>query len=210
MLTIGGASDLDDGEFLLFGHDGNDMSAWTDVNTPGSDPNVKRIARVWRIDQSGGDGAGTVTLGLNASNLPALPAGYLAYNLLVDQDGDFSSGAVAYGLIKSGDEYLANNIDLPDGSFITVIVVKPYVHFETSDSEGPESLAHPVFPVSLNYAISDPFNVSYAVKSGSASGGGVDYSLNPDVISFIPGQKTAEIIPLIINDTLVEIPDERF
>ena len=210
ILTIGGAGDLEDGEFLLFGHDGGDISTWTDTGTPGSDPNVKRIMREWRVDQSGGDGVGTVTLGLSTGKLPPLPAGFLDYNLLVDQDGDFSTGAAAYGLIKSGNEYLANDIDVPDGSYITIIAIKPFVQFDTSSFSGPETLQHPEFFVSLNYAISDPLEVNYFVTGGTATGDGIDYSLNPGIISFNPGQKSGKIIPLIVNDTIVEIPDEYF
>ena len=210
ILTIGGASDLENDEFLLFGHDSADITSWTSAETPSGDPHIKRIMREWRIDESGGDGVGTVTLGLNPDRLPAMPAGFLAYNLLVDADGDFASGASAYGLVRSGTEYLANNIDLPDGSYITVAAVNPVVQFDTTASEGGEAVDHPAFKVSLNYAVSDPFQLNYSVTGGTATGGGVDYSLNPGVISFIPGQKGTEIIPLIINDTIVEIPDENF
>ncbi len=210
ILTIGGASDLEDGEFLLFGHDGGDISAWTSAETPESDPNVIRIMREWRVDQTGGNGSGSVTLGLSTGKLPALPADFLAFNLLVDDDGNFTEGADAYGLVKSGDEYLANNVDLPDGSFITIVAIKPYIQFDSASSAGPESTEHPSFSVSLNYAVSAPVEVNYSISSGTATGGGVDYSLNAGVISFIPGQKTQEIIPLIVNDTLVEIPDEYF
>ncbi|HYW95558.1 MAG TPA: gliding motility-associated C-terminal domain-containing protein [Bacteroidales bacterium] len=210
ILTIGGPTDLNDGEFLLFGHDDGSISSWSSVETPAADSNVMRLPREWRVDQSGGNGVGPVTLGLSTLKLPPLPEGFLAYNLLIDEDGDFSSGATAYGLVKSGDEYLTNTINLPDGAFITIIVVKPWVSFDNPASEGPESLDHPGFPVSLNYAISDPFEVSYQVVSGTATGNGIDYSLNPGSINFIPGQKTQDIVPLIIDDTLVEIPDEQF
>ncbi len=211
ILAIGGANDLENGEFLLFGHDGGSITTWTSANVPSADPNIERLARTWKVDQTGGDGTvGQVSVSLSSSLLPILSAGYLAYNIFVDADGDFTSGATAYGLIYTGTEYVANNVTLPDGCEIMVGIVKPYVSFNLASSSGFENIANPSISVSLNYAISSLVEVNYAISGGTATGSGVDYFLNPAKVTFNPGQKTAIIQPLIIDDNAVEIPDEYF
>ena len=52
ILSVGGANDLENNEFLFFGHDGGSVSSWTSVNVPSADPNIERLARTWRVDQS--------------------------------------------------------------------------------------------------------------------------------------------------------------
>ncbi|MCB8998500.1 MAG: T9SS type B sorting domain-containing protein [Bacteroidales bacterium] len=211
ILSIGGPNDLGDGEFLMFGHDGGSISTWVSANIPSSDPNILRLSRTWRVKQSGGNGSvGQVSVGISSKLLPANTSGFLSYNIFVDADGDFTSGATAYGTIYSGTEYVANNVTLPDGCYIMIGIVKPYVSFNLASSSGFENIANPSISLSLNYAISSPFTVNYSVPGGTATGGGVDYTLSPNVVSFIPGQKTAVIQPSIVDDKIVEIPDEYF
>jgi gliding motility-associated-like protein len=210
ILAIGGASDLENGEYLFFGHDNGSISAWTNTEVPNADNNLQRIAREWRVDMSGGDGVGSVILSIQNDLLPAHDPAFLAYNILIDKDGDFSTGATAYGLIKSGDEWVSNPINISDSAYISLCVVKPYVQFETLTSQGLESANYPQFNVVLNYAISDILEVNYSITAGDATGGGVDYSLNPNKISFNPGEKIQKIIPTIVNDDIVESPDEYF
>ncbi len=210
ILAIGGAVDLENDEFLLFGHDGNSISSWVSAGVPGDDVNLLRMERTWRVNMTGGDGVGNVTISIKDSLLAAPDFGFLSYNIFVSGDGNFSSNASVYGVIKSGNEFVANNVELNNGDFITIGVVRPFVSFAVTASSGFENIANPQIEVSLNYAISEPSEVSYAVASGTAAGGGVDYSLSPGTLVFNPGQKTQYIIPLVIDDDEVEIPDEYF
>ena len=211
MLSIGGASDLENNEFLLFGHDGGDISSWSSVNVPDSDPNIVRLARTWRVDQSGGDGTvGQLSISLDSTKLPPLNPGFIAYNVFVSSNPLFTSGSTSYGLIHSGSELIANNVILNDGDYIIIGIVKPYVSFDLPASEGFESIHNPSISLSLNYAISTLMEVNYNISGGTAGGAGLDYSLNPDIAVFNPGQKTALIQPTIIDDDIVEIPDEYF
>ncbi|MFZ5941186.1 MAG: T9SS type B sorting domain-containing protein [Bacteroidota bacterium] len=209
MLTIGGASDLENNEFGFIGHDNGNADTWTTTGIPAGDPDIERLARTWRVVNAGGDGIGTVTLGLIESGIPALPSGYIAYNLLVDADGDFSSGAVAYGLIESGNELVANSISLNNGDYIAIAAVKPVISFQSASSSGLESVLHPQIRVNLNYACSDVVVVDYSVSGGTATTS-TDYSLVTGFLTFNPGERTKYIIPLIVNDTIPEIPDEYF
>jgi hypothetical protein len=210
ILAIGGSSDLNDNEFLLFGHDGGNISSWSATDVPNDDPNLKRLERTWRVSNSGGNGVGTVNIILSDKPLPAKDAGFIAYNIMVDSDGDFTNGAVSYGMIESGDYFIANNITLNEGDYIGILSVRPFVSFVSASSEGFENIVNPVIEVSLNYAVSKAFEVDYSITGGTASGGGVDYNLNPGKLLFNPGQKSSSIVPLIIDDDLLEIPDEYF
>ena len=94
ILQAGNPSGLDaDDEYLFFGHDGGDMSTWTDTELPAGN-NIQRLWREWKFEETGElDG---ITFTLDTTLLPARNTGYTKYVLLVDEDGDFSSGALAY------------------------------------------------------------------------------------------------------------------
>jgi gliding motility-associated-like protein len=202
-LSIGNPTDLDDGEFVLFGHDNGDISAWTDTERPNNDPDVRRIAREWRVDLSGGD-PGMLTLTLNDSILPGLLAGFSNYTLWTDTDGDFSSGAVAVPLVKANGGYIANTVSLSDGIYITVSAIMPVVGFSQDSSSGPESLSNPDIEVALNHAVNEEISVVFRAIDGSATGGGTDYLLNPGSATFPAGTTTTYIQPVIIDDSIVE------
>ena len=208
ILSLGGASELEDNEFVLFAHDGMDVNSWIASEIPSGDPELLRIEREWRVDVTG-NGPGLLTIGLDTTDLPLLPGGYNSYNILIDDDGDFSSGAEFYGLIPAGDELIANNVSLSDSSYISIAAVKAKINFSQAASSGLESEERPVIGVELNYAISEPLTVEYSVTSGTAVNG-EDYSLGADILTFEAGERVKEIVPLIFEDTLAEIPNEYF
>ncbi len=207
ILSIGGAGDLENNEFLLFGHDKGDISSWTGTERPNGDDKIQRIEREWRVDISGGDGLGPFTISIKDSLLPAFPAGFQSFNLWVDSDGNFSSAAVAYPVVLAGDDYIANNVPLNDGDYITVGVVQPVVQFTLATSGEYEAVSNPAIEVSLNYAVSDEVSVQYAVYETTATSG-TDYLLADNLLKIDPGNKTADIVPHIYDDSIAEIPDE--
>jgi gliding motility-associated-like protein len=209
ILSVGGATDLENNEFLLFGHDNGSIGSWSETERPNGDIKIQRISREWKINITGGDGPGQVNISINDSLLPELPTDFISYNIWIDADGDFSSGAIPYPVVEVGNEYVANSVTLNDGDYITIGAVQPVISF-TADSSGYfESVINPVIEVRLNYAVSSEVSFNYAVKSGTASLG-IDYSLIPGILKINPGSITGNIVPLIINDTIVEIPDEFF
>jgi gliding motility-associated-like protein len=208
IISIGGASEFEDGEFLFIGHDGTDFQSWTSTDIPSSDPEIVRLEREWKTGVKG-NGPGLVTVSLDTVSLPPLPEGYLAYNLMVDADGDFSEGAEFFGLIPGGDELIANNVPLSNGDIIAIMAIKSKLSFSLPESSGYESVERPEIFVELTYAVSEPVTVEYSVISGTATRG-EDYSLNDNTIVFNPGERLKEIIPLIFEDTIVETPDEYF
>ena len=102
LLTIGIADPFSaDQSYLMWG---NDDGATTFTTAAGT---YTRMDRIWKVQESGTVGEVEV----------AIPGISSAGVLLVDDDGDFSSGATAYDLVGSNN--VAGNVDFTDGQFFT-------------------------------------------------------------------------------------------
>ncbi len=82
----------------------------------------------------------------------------------------------------------------------------PTVQFASGSSSGSES-ANGSLNVILSGSVSQTVTVQYAVSGGTATGGGVDYTLTPGTLSFAPGEISKNITLSVVNDTIYE-PDE--
>ena len=125
VLRIQAPTALDNDDFLFFGHDNANATAWTNTETPSSD--YRRLAREWRLDESNGDGqVGTLTIQVDASELPALPSGNSDnYFVAVDGDGDFTTLADQTRTaltLSSGTVYNASGIATDDGDYVTLLL----------------------------------------------------------------------------------------
>ena len=91
ILQIENASGIDaDQEYLLFGHDDGDVTtSWTTTEAPNGGVNTERLAREWRLDETGD--VGTVDFVVDVASFPSLSSGFTMYTLLVDSDGDFTN-----------------------------------------------------------------------------------------------------------------------
>jgi len=78
------------------------------------------------------------------------------------------------------------------------------VTFETEASEALESVSTAGISVILTVAQEDTVTVNYAVTGGTATGGGVDYTLAPGILSFAPGETSKTITLYIVDDGLDE------
>ncbi|HUT28731.1 MAG TPA: Calx-beta domain-containing protein [Sedimentisphaerales bacterium] len=84
----------------------------------------------------------------------------------------------------------------------------PAVGFETSSSGGLETVTPALISVVVTNA--DPaetYTVDYAATGGTATGGGVDYTLAPDTLTFNPGVTQQNVSIAIVDDGGGE-PDE--
>jgi len=113
-LNISSPSSLANNRFALFGHN-NGALTLSNTNAPAS---RRRLNRVWRYDETGGS-IGTVTLAFDVSGI-SLPSGTSISGILVDADGDFSSGATELTGTLSGGIYTVTGASIPDGSYITL------------------------------------------------------------------------------------------
>src|SRR5690606_29226118 len=85
MITISNPSDLNENEFLVWGHNNGDLSSPTDADVGG---NIElRLSRVWRVRETGGD-VGTVSITVDMSFVDG-PETAADLRLLVDTDGNF-------------------------------------------------------------------------------------------------------------------------
>lgn len=87
-IGFSGASDLDDDEYFLWGHDGGDFAFSNTTDTPPGTSN--RLERVWRISEvnvaGGAVDIGSLDLSFDPNGTTVADAGDL--RLLVDTDGD--------------------------------------------------------------------------------------------------------------------------
>mgnify|MGYP001085340912 CR=1 FL=1 len=88
-----------------------------------------------------------------------------------------------------------------DGNRIVIIKTGAVtVGFDQAASNGDESVTPANLSVSLSQTSGDTITVDYAATGGSATGGGVDYTLNPGQLQFDPGQTTKNIPITIVDD----------
>ena len=85
----------------------------------------------------------------------------------------------------------------------------PTIYFTLNDSEGSEGTSPANIEVSLSEVNLATVSVGFAAISGSAQGGGVDYTLPSSPLIISPNQTTANISVTINNDSTDE-PDEVF
>jgi hypothetical protein len=78
------------------------------------------------------------------------------------------------------------------------------VRFSSAASTGAESVSAVNLPVTLSAAASTAVTVNYAVSSGSATGGGVDYTLVSGTLQFPPGVILQNIPLTVIDDVFPE------
>ena len=87
-------------------------------------------------------------------------------------------------------------VEKESGPPVVTFGAASYLHSETDS----------VFalPVLLSAATSDPVTVQYGVMGGTATGGGVDYTLAPGTLTFLPGMTETNLLISIHNDSLIE------
>ena len=198
MLSVSAPTDLSEGEYLFFGHDEAGAKTWTTNEVPA--PGTYRLPREWRFDET--SDVGTVTISIPASSLPALPSGYPSVGILIDDDGDFSTGATMHHPVLSGGTYTID-LDITDGQYLTIIAFRPEVNFTVPGGSGPESVSPVSVQVSLNYPHTSDIIVSYSATGGTATEG-TDYTIVPGPVTIPAGTMTAFITINVINDALVE------
>ncbi|MCB9447812.1 MAG: T9SS type A sorting domain-containing protein [Flavobacteriales bacterium] len=202
ILKISSPSDMGDGEYVLFGHDKGDITTWTTAEAPNAGTNIERLAREWRLDETGD--VGTVSVGIDTTDLPARPAGYTKYFLLVDADGNFSSGATSYAMTSvGGSNYEASGVAIADGNYVTIAVVRSIIEFTSTNASKFEPQSPATMQISLSYPLSTNTTVDYTVTGGTATSGS-DYVFSNGTATITAGNTTTNLNIVIINDVVVE------
>lgn len=200
IVTISNADDLDDGEYVLFGHDNGDVSSWSMSEIPVA--GIQRTAREWRFDNTGAPG--TISIAISADLLPALPNGDEDYIIMQDADGDFTSGATVINTVFVDGQYKASNLSIASGDYVTFGIATRSISFSSTTLSGSETVAANA-PIVLSLESSSNITLDYTITDGTATGGNDDYSLAASgQVTFIAGQTTVNLPLGIINDSDVE------
>ena len=104
---------------LVWG-DNAGSSSWTVTGAPAS---RQVLARTWKVQESGTVGSVKVQIA-DDSGSNGLPAEVTTVYLLVDADGNFSSGATEYAMTLNGTNWEAN-VDFTNGQFFTFATMVP-------------------------------------------------------------------------------------
>ncbi|RUA30284.1 MAG: hypothetical protein DSY76_02585 [Bacteroidetes bacterium] len=194
-----------DGEYLIFGHDNGSISSWTATEAP-SVGNIQRIAREWRLDETGS--VGTIDFKISNTNLPALNSGYTKYAVMVDADGDFTSGAAVYELTASGSDYVRTGISISDGDYVSIAAIKPTIEFAEAASSDVES-SNATIQVDLNYNPASAVTVDYTTADGTATAGS-DYTAASGSTLTISAGSTSNTFTITVSDDATQESDETF
>lgn len=119
IVTIGNASNLENGEFLVWG---NDNGSTTEVNTniPTNVEIENRLGRVWQTQETGD--VGTVDVSFDLSGLSVTGTQTSDFRLLVDADGDFVTGATVVAANSFANSTVTfTGVDFSDGDYYTLV-----------------------------------------------------------------------------------------
>jgi hypothetical protein len=106
-----------DKAFTAFGDNAGSFAIWTTAGAPTS---RRILSRVWRTQETGTVGSVRLQIPDNSSTLNVkLPAEVTNVYLLVDADGDFTSGATSYTLTLNGTNW-EGDIDFTSGQYFTL------------------------------------------------------------------------------------------
>ena len=211
-------------EYFLVGHDDADITTWTVTNAPNNGINSLRLSREWKADHSGD--VGDVTFQVDANDLPALPAGYTKYCLIVDKSGgavsDFNSSSTEIiELVNTSGTLYSTSEAIPNGSYITLGVVDPAIQFTNANDFDfeltPVGTDNAVsVDVELNYRPSTDVTVDFSFTDNTAVHGagpppGVDYFNVVPATGFVTissGTYTSQITFDILGDSDPEATED--
>ena len=110
-------SDLDNNEFLIWGHDNTALSTTQTTDVDGTIIE-ERLSRIWRVSETGD--VGTVSISFDFSSL-ADPLGS-NLRLLIDRNGDgfFDNDVIPIAGSESNDIVTFSNVDFQDGDRFTL------------------------------------------------------------------------------------------
>ena len=106
-----------DQSFLTWGNNGQNISNWSNADVP---LGYNKLQRTWRVAKTGTIGSVSVTI--NSADLPALPSTTYGYVLMVDNDGDFRSGATSY-VLSGTTQLTATGVSFNNGDHFTIAAV---------------------------------------------------------------------------------------
>jgi len=95
----------------------------------------------------------------------------------------------------------------PNEHTYTIEDTRPGVGFQIDSSSGWEDVSPADITVNLSFASTKTVTVDYAATGGTATGGGVDYTLDAGTLTFNPGETSKTISIAVVDDGVVEDPE---
>lgn len=215
-----GASFADsDFEYFLIGHNDGDTTFWTATDAPNNGVSTRRLAREWKVDHTGD--VGSIQFTIDSTQLPAKPAGYTKYCLVVDKSGgavaDFNSAQTdIIELVNTIGSNWQTTEPIPDNSYVTLAVLQPIAGFVNLAESGFE--LSPVGTnstenvlVELNYRTASPVDVDFMTMDNSATLNSDYTNVTPSTgFVTIPAGSTQGAISFEIVGDLTPEPTEEF
>ena len=160
----------------------------------------------YAYDPTGNSGLGRLAAQLrnSASNLVYS----VALNLSAGDkatDATLNAFGAAEGAISDGANYIDMYFD--DVVYTAAATTSPIVQFASATSSGLETSSPALLQVVLSQVRTQVVTVNYSVTGGSATGGGVDYTLSSGTVVFNPGETDKSISVAVVRDQADE-PDE--
>jgi hypothetical protein len=123
IITINNATDLDDEEYLMWGHNNGVVQATNVADVPGSV--IARSNRIWAVSENDISGnpvnVGSVDIRFDLTGLGSVTASHLRLLIDTDADGMFADELAISGAVSLGNnEYLFVGVALVDGFRFTI------------------------------------------------------------------------------------------
>jgi hypothetical protein len=147
-LDIGSPTNLGDNEFLLFGHNNGSVASWTATGTPNAA--FQRLSREWRVSETGD--VGSVIVSFNTSTWPARPAGFDNYVIIVDDDGNLTSGYTLLAPTFTSATTFDVSANLAHGQYVVVGVAQNITR-QNGNFSDPATWLSGIVPLSNQEAI---------------------------------------------------------
>src|SRR5438094_3876754 len=158
----------------------------------------------------------TVTVDLAFSGIATLGSDYTSSGTSIvipagSTNGTITLTAVQDSLDEADETIIVDISNVTNGTEsgtqqVTALITDddqpPSVSFAAASSSGSESSAALSVPVSLSAGSGKTVTVDYAVTGGTATGGGVDYTLASGTLFFAPGVTNQNISVTVVNDAL--------
>jgi hypothetical protein len=152
---------------------------------------------------------GTAARGIDYTDIPnfiTIPAGATSFVLPISPINDAineDNETVTVGLLPAPEYTMATTA--PQTVTITSEDTGAVgVGFTVAESSGNETVTGPLLSVQLSKVATQPVSVNYAVSGGSATGGGVDYTLAAGTITLLPSTNNQSFRITVVNDTTAE------
>jgi hypothetical protein len=194
---------VSDLSFLAWGNDGGTLS----YSPTGAPDQLNILGRVWKVQETGTVGSVKISVpGSTSSATVKLPLSTTVF-LLVDADGDFSSGATTTEMTLNGTEWEAD-ADFSNGDYFSFAIGGAVL---SATAVGVENTADIVFTVTLpdNNTTGSAVTFDFDDAGTGSATSGSDYTAisGSAQISVANGSNTGSITVTVLDDGIIELTE---